>query len=111
MNFKNKEQQEILEVLVYNDGPKVIGFTQDNQDFVSLLKETKENGNSSHVVFSLQEEDLFDFRKFKDSPSENNSFLMNKDCFLLEYDYLGNLVSQKQYKSNIEEINTLCQSE
>lgn len=111
MNFKNKEEQEILEVFVYNDGPKVVGFTQDNKDFISLLKETKENGNSTHVVFPVEEDDMSDFKKFKTNPQENSAFLLTKDCFLLEYDYLGNVISQKTYKSSKEEVSSLCQDE
>jgi len=111
MYFKSKEEQEVLEVLVYNDGPLVIGFTQDDKDFISVLKETKENGNSSHIVFSLDKKDRRNFENFKNNPKENNSFLLKKPCFLLEYDYLGNLVSQKNYTSSKEEVSSLCQDE
>lgn len=95
MKFANKKNQDILEVLHYDDGPCVYGFEQSGESFLACLQETKSDNSQRWLIFSLQTEDLGDYEKIKNQKMSLTDFVKNKPAWEVTYDYEGLCLQEK----------------
>lgn len=89
MKFVSKKQQEILEVLHYEDGPCLYGFEQDNQSFLAYLKKNHADDSQTWLIFPLDTSDKNNYENMKDGKISLSEFVKNKGAFEVTFDYTG----------------------
>lgn len=101
MKFKNKLKQQVLEVLKYQDFPKVYGFYQHRKYYLAIWK--GENKTLEHwMMVSLDKNDKKSYEELLETKNLK-SFLKGKKGFLTSFDKVS--LKQVQEKE-IKEIKT-----
>lgn len=95
MKLSNKFDQEILEILSYQDGPCVYGFAHKEQDFLASKISENEEG-SRWLIIPLTSADLGDYENLKSKATSLSTFLKSRSGYVVEYDLDGDIVEQNK---------------
>lgn len=99
MKFINKERQDILEVLNYQDGPCVYGFEQKDETFLALKVEEDNESNQTWIFCPLTVKDKHFYDQMKNNEISLKDFLKNKSGYLVKFDFEGSQQSEKRLSS------------
>ena len=100
MKFKNKLKQQVLEVLKYQDFPKVYGFYQHRKYYLAIWqKKIKEN--EEWIVVSLDKKDKLDYDNLLEN-KDLKSFVKNKSGFLVHF---SSITNKQTLEKEVSKIN------
>lgn len=93
MHFKDKAFQDVLEVLIYDQGPKCYGFYQQKYFLAYLIEENQ--GWENWLMTELSENDLSQYEALKSDKISLKSFLTSRPSLLTRFSPKGLQVSEK----------------
>lgn len=92
MKFKNRYEQNILEVLQYNNGPEVYGFIQDEEYYLAVKQTEEDNGNNSWLMVPLSKEDKNHYEALRQNLVTVQDFIKDRSTSLVTFNEEGEVV-------------------
>lgn len=103
MKFKSKYQQDILCVCLYNDGPSVYGFCQDNQDYLAVKQVETEDSNT-WLYIPLKTSDKPNFDAYNEGRISLSELIQNRMGFIVEFDEEGEQINETKVDNILIEM-------
>lgn len=96
MKMKNRYDQEILEVLHYDNGPQVYGFVEKEKTYLAVKQNEDDTGNNSWLMVPLSKEDKNHYEALRQNLLTVDDFIKDRPQSLVTFNVHGDVIKNEK---------------